>query len=247
MNDDQFKSLLTLVCHGEINDESLKDAVNHNPTLVNRTNSIGTTLTHCASISKNVDLVFWLISKGADINMRENNGWNLLMYACKYKLVPLVAYLLEHGVDPCSRCDYYTALGLAADNDYHELCILLLSKGVDLEEKYGYIGEDATILTHYGRFSTVYKIWITSKEKEQRKQAICNAWVNGPHPSQCIARWNRRWPFMNFLYGCRYHLLPNRTSFKLHEKINIQEIEKALRRIYVFRSQHLCRLIVGFL
>jgi len=112
----------------------------------------------------------------------------------------IISFLLEKGADPCTRSNYWTALGKAAIYADLEICLLLLSYGADLlETMFGTVGNikrNSTALELYGEF-----YGIDSEKKEKECKMLQLAWSNGPHPSQVKRRnWERRWPFLQILY-----------------------------------------------
>jgi superfamily II DNA or RNA helicase/ankyrin repeat protein len=68
---------------------------------INATDKNARTLLHRAARKKNLNLVEFLVQRGADMNLKDRNGDTPLMQACKYgnNSVELVEYLLENGAD----------------------------------------------------------------------------------------------------------------------------------------------------
>jgi hypothetical protein len=76
-------------------------------------------------------------------------------------------------------------------------------------------GADLMVVCHEGRTAlTAYGIGanppLSNEIKEQRREQLHAAWAAGPHPSQRLKRWARRWPLMNVLTGCGFRPLAAR-------------------------------------
>ena len=145
-----------------------------------------------------------------------------------------------------------TALGQAAGKGYLEMCILLLSRGADLTAlmRYGQ-PESLTALERYGSETNM-----SEEQAEEGRLAMIKAWEHGPHLIQRSIRWNRRWPFMSVMAGCRFRPLAGRLEeirqmlaqgSKTDESQSLEVLQRARRRSLVFCSDVLLRLIVSFL
>ena len=78
----------------------------------------------------NIDLVKKLLSYGADVNAKNNDGWTPLHYASRNGHTEIVKLLLEHGVDVnCKNNNGYTPLHLASEKRHTEIVNLLKQNG----------------------------------------------------------------------------------------------------------------------
>jgi len=240
---DDFNRLLVSAETGQI--DIVLAALNQKPELIHESGVWGNNLLHQASKGGQLTLVQNLLNLHADVNSRSHMSWDALMCACSKNHITVVNFLLEKGANPCSGDGYKTALGLAAENGYHEVCLLLISKGADLMAIHNRgslsqaLDSRRTILSCYGRHSS-----LNPTEKSIKRAELTNAWYNGPHPSQ---RWIRRLPIMLFVTGCRFRPLFGRQGWIPSEGLSQEQRERSRRRTLVFSSDVLLRLIVSFL
>lgn len=104
-------------------------------------NDIGEPLLHWAAASKKIDILWFLLSSGADVHVANDNGWSPLTcalhslvscnsdeYLCAALLKTLQAarILLDHGADPLA----YTAEGWTP---FHCLSLYLNDRGSNNE------------------------------------------------------------------------------------------------------------------
>jgi len=83
-----------------------------------------------------------LLSKGANVNMSDINGWTLLMWSCDFGDLEMVNLLLEHGADiekvgkPIDKEKYtgYYALMLASSKGYLEVVKTLIHHGAKVNQ-----------------------------------------------------------------------------------------------------------------
>ena len=90
------------------------------------------TLLHEASSSGHVELSRGLLDRGASLSAKDKSGWDALYYACRYDHPAVAALLLDRGADSNTSSDHWTALGWAALQDKHDLCLLLISRSANL-------------------------------------------------------------------------------------------------------------------
>jgi hypothetical protein len=230
---DDFNRLLVSAETGEI--DIVLAALSQKPELIHESGVWGNNLLHQASRGGQLKLVKSLLNRNANVNARSNMSWDALMCASSQNHITVVNLLLEKGANPCSGDGYKTALGLAAENGYHEVCLLLLSKGADLMA----IHNRRTVLSCYQRRAS-----LNPPEQSIKRAEIEKAWYNGPHPSQ---RWIRRLPIMLFITGCRFRPLAGKQGWIPPEGLIQKQKEGARRRTLVFSSDVLLRLIVSFL
>ncbi len=170
--------------------------------------SDGTTAFLQACKGGHLSLVKLLLNRGSDLYHQTTSGWNGLMYACHTgNNIHLVSFLLENGLDPCSRNLTYTAIGLATSGGFYDICMLLISKGANLMEP-----------TH-GNSSALYRYrylqnpsrTITVIDIRHKQSLLEQAFARGPHSSQINNpenRWRRRCSVMMLMSGCCFKPLP---------------------------------------
>ena len=96
------------------------------------------------------DALAGILSRGVDVNARNEHGMTALMRASHYGHERMVRALLEHGADPnIARNDRFTALALAAFFGHTETVRLLIENGAKTE-----------IVTRSG---TSPKMWATAR------------------------------------------------------------------------------------
>ena len=184
MDDQAFRNLLWQAHGGET--AAVLAAVAGDQTLLHRSNEDGLRLLHYACMGDDhLELVQGLVEAGSDLHAKDNYGWDALHFASANNRLAVAAYLLDRGADPCTRVDRWTALGTAAYSGYQEMCVLLLSRGADLlavMTGYGDV-EDRTALDLYGTASN-----LTPLQREQGRQALREAFAEGPHITQVRRR-----------------------------------------------------------
>src|SRR5690348_14425196 len=75
-----------------------------------------------------------ILSRGVDVNARNEHGMTALMRAARLGHGPAVRALLEHGADPnVARNDKFTALALAAFFGHTETVRILIEHGAKTE------------------------------------------------------------------------------------------------------------------
>ena len=108
---------------------------------INKTDKHGFSALHmaCNSLLKNTDdLVSLLITKGININCKENiYGRTALLFAVKRNHTKIVRILLENGAEIDVRCksNQLTALQIASLNGFHECVEMLLDYGASINLK----------------------------------------------------------------------------------------------------------------
>ncbi len=85
--------------------------------------------------TSNFDTFFYLIQKGANIHYYNNNGWNVLMFACRYinsDSIKIIKLLSKKGVDINTQSKLgTTCLSLAFGHGNLNIINYLFKKGAD--------------------------------------------------------------------------------------------------------------------
>ena len=174
MNEEEFQDLLYRASGGET--AFVLAAVDQDLALLNRADQDGVRLLHYACDGGELELVQGLVERGSDLHAKDDAGEDALYLAVNNKKLTVATYLLDRGADPCTRTDDWTVLGWAAFRGYHEMCLLLVSHGADLEVKM--IGDEAegaeesTALELYCKY-----FGLTPQQLEQRRQALREAFA----------------------------------------------------------------------
>jgi hypothetical protein len=240
MSEGDFEKLLVRARYGSIDWTILEQE----PGLVRRMGGPSSRmLIHEACLGGRLENVKGLLARGSPVDPYERGIYSCVYYAASYNHLAIVDLLLDNSADPCGRGLNYTALGRAAQKGYLEMCILLLSRGADLTALMRYRQpESLTALERYGEETNM-----NEEQKEEGRLAMIKAWEHGPHPIQQAIRWNRRWPFMSVMTGCRFRPLPGRQGLIPPEGLSLEQRERSRRRSLVFSSDVLLRIIVSFL
>ena len=85
--------------------------------------------------SSDVDMVECLLTAGADINALTDKGATPLILACENEKLEIVKALIKHKADSSVRTGRYTALQRETAKDHHHIVHLLLTCGVDINQK----------------------------------------------------------------------------------------------------------------
>jgi len=241
MNELDFEFLLFQAWKGHTQD--VLEAVDQDSRLATRAdNKVERTLLHEACLGGHMKLARGLLARGASVRALDTNGSDATYYASGSGNVDVVTLLLDHGGDVNTRNNMHcTALMFAAQKGHLAVCLLLLARGADLMivSKLG-----STALESYGR--NVYPP-LSPEVLAEGRAAMIKAWEHGPHPIQQSIRWARRLPIMLFVTGCRFRPLDGKQGWIPPEGLSLEQRERARRRILVFSSDLLLRLIVSFL
>jgi hypothetical protein len=171
MDEEAFKALLMQAGRGETAAVLAAVAGDQQALLHRADQQYGNTLLHWASAGGDLELVQGLVQRGSDLHAKDDEGEDALFYTTYNNNLAVATYLLDRGTDPCTRSVLFNALGWAAYRGYQDMCLLLLSRGADLEAKmrgHGAEGaEERTALELYGEWTN-----ISAEEKEQRRQAL---------------------------------------------------------------------------
>jgi len=112
-------------------------------------NAVTQELWHAAE-SGDTEALAGILSRGADVNVRNQHGMTALMHAARNGHERMVRALLHHGADPnITRNDRFTALALAAFFGHTETVRILIENGAKTE-----------VVTRSG---TSAKMWATAR------------------------------------------------------------------------------------
>jgi len=87
-----------------------------------------------AIIAGDMDRIKFLLSKGADVNKQDSQGWTPLANAARQRKDKVAALLIEHGADPNLASDGTTPLIAAVMRDSVPTVDVLLKNGAKIEE-----------------------------------------------------------------------------------------------------------------
>ncbi len=113
--------------------ETVKRMIEENPGLVNARNSTGRFPLEMAAQTGQMEIVIFLLGRGADINMNRGGVTALHMAALYGGKTELITLLLESGADMNARTGQgATPLNLAVAGKQREIAELLLDKGAEI-------------------------------------------------------------------------------------------------------------------
>lgn len=85
--------------------------------------------------NNDLDMINSLLYHGADISYTDNIGYQPIHYACYYGNLPALELLLHCGADPTGYFNGIIPLIIASERGFKEIILLLLSYGVNINEK----------------------------------------------------------------------------------------------------------------
>jgi ankyrin repeat protein len=89
-----------------------------------------------ASEKNDIALVRRLLDMGADVNVKDDYGWNALMMASTYEDLDIARMLIDRGIDVNAKNNNgYNALMYASSNGHENIVRLLLDNGADVNGK----------------------------------------------------------------------------------------------------------------
>ncbi|CAH0549306.1 unnamed protein product [Brassicogethes aeneus] len=115
--------------------ETAKFLINHGADVNLRSSKYNRTALHDAAATGNVEIAKVLLSKDADIDAQDINGYSPLMFAVNKNHTETAKFLINHGADVNLRSSKYnsTALHDAAATENVEIAKVLLSKDADID------------------------------------------------------------------------------------------------------------------
>ncbi|MBD3170229.1 MAG: hypothetical protein GF307_12155 [candidate division Zixibacteria bacterium] len=118
----------------EGNLDQVKELLESNPDLINATYNYGQSVMHAAAYSGHIEIVKYLIEKGADVNARSGQNSNPLHGAAYYGHEDIVKLLIENGaeVDNPNAYDYRPMLSACAGGHLN-IVKMLIDAGADIE------------------------------------------------------------------------------------------------------------------
>ncbi len=111
--------------------DSVKKLLTADTSLLNRKDKNGLIPLHYAS-SKSLEVVIYLIEKGAHVNAKSKNGATPLYSAARFEQLAIAKYLLEHGANINAKSDGGSPLHQAVARSSVEMVELFLSYKADL-------------------------------------------------------------------------------------------------------------------
>ena len=111
----------------------VRELLNSNPGLLNEKDSKGFTPIHCAVVGAKIEVVRFLVEKGADLDAKNKNGLSPLFTALDRGRNSIAAVLIDNGADLNFR-GYLgrNLLHMAARSGNVSVARLLLDKGIDV-------------------------------------------------------------------------------------------------------------------
>ena len=201
MSEHDFRSLLECAVNGVT--DFIMWHISIEPNLAWRADLNGVTLLYRCSSYGHDETARALLIAGARWEARISIGWTAMMTGAYSGRTEIVEVLLEFGADPDSRTEEHTSLGLACEQDYPDICLILIAGGANAME-ICYDGMTALELYGRGRLRGP----VACYNKEEKVEQLRAAWLAGPHPTQVRRRnWERRWPFMSVMVGCDFQPL----------------------------------------
>jgi ankyrin repeat protein len=119
--------------------EGVKSLIEKDPELVNAKDEDGRTALHWACRGVHLDVVKFLVEKGADVNAEDNNKIVPLHSLATRNSAAAIAVLVDNGADVDFK-DYggNTALHYAAMSDAADAVVILTKAGADIENRENY-------------------------------------------------------------------------------------------------------------
>ncbi len=137
--------------------------VENNPDLAKARDEKESSPLHGAAAAGHIEIVEYLLSKGADIDARNNANQNPLLYAAYNGKTPVVKLLLEKGAD-FKELDRYgrTVLHYPAREGHKDVVEILVNKGMNITVEDG-MGISALQFAIQGGHAGIVDVFIASK------------------------------------------------------------------------------------
>ena len=185
------------------------------------------------------------------LHRQDQWGYVILHWICRYGLNELIIELLKRGCDiNILHPTGWNALMFAAECHRIETVLLLINKGANLMNT-AINGSNA--LSLYGLRATPS---ITIQQKTECRNIMLYVWLDKQRRDD---NWERRWSFMNAMYGSGYKLLLSKEMVlkmetnSLNKLVKIKIILKtpeekhAYLRDSVFYNEGLVRIVGSYL
>lgn len=98
--------------------ENLKSLIDSNPSLIQTTDKDGYTPLHRACYNDNLEIVDYLLIKGADVSAKTNMLWQPLHSCCQWNRKECALRLMQNGAD-------VNAMSEGGNNNNNKLIIVL--------------------------------------------------------------------------------------------------------------------------
>ena len=161
----------------------VQELVEKDPELVKAKDEEESTPLHGAAAAGHIEIVEYLLSKGADIDARNNANQNPLLYAAYHGKTAIVSLLLEKGAD-FKELDQYrrTVLHYPAREGHIDVVEILLKKGMDITVEDG-MGVSPLQFAISGGHTGIMDVFVASKaldiESETGRKALHLATAQG--------------------------------------------------------------------
>ncbi|KAM0983827.1 hypothetical protein ACFX2C_011315 [Malus domestica] len=133
-NEDARSILHVAVSSGRSEVVKLLIAADESTSVINSTDEDGWTPLHSAASIGNSEIVELLLSKGADVNIKNNGGRSALHYAASKGWFEITQCLISHGANINLKDKVgCTPLHRAASTAKSELCELLIEEGAEVD------------------------------------------------------------------------------------------------------------------
>ncbi len=117
----------------------VKELLAADPAVINAKDENGRTPLHFAAMARQLEVLQYLVEKGADLNALDNNGIAPLHTLARSGQTESARFLIEKGADIDIKDPVkLTPLNMAAESGLEAMVELLIEKGADIENKHAY-------------------------------------------------------------------------------------------------------------